>query len=295
MEKRYQVFISSTFTDLEDERRKVMDAVLECGCFPVGMELFPSLDMEQFTYIKSIIDKSDYYILVIGGRYGSLANDGISYTEKEYNYAVEKGISTLVFIKKDIETIPTSKKETDPKNKEKLLTFRRRVAENRLLSYWDDPYELKSKILLSLHQAIQEIPRDRGRSASSVSLTTNAISDHHISKSKTTLNYLSKNLDKKITIAYTKGKISYSFTLTIMDIINNTGKQLVNGITKKQFGVLLLKAHGFNDSYAISCSIYNTDIEKIIQILIEEKIIVNKPNYEPVIFTAKSRKVFLNF
>ena len=90
LKKRYQVFISSTFADLADERRHVMETILKCDCFPAGMEMFPALDMEQFTYIKSIIDDSDYYILIIAGRYGTLTSDGISYTEKEYDYAVEK-------------------------------------------------------------------------------------------------------------------------------------------------------------------------------------------------------------
>ena len=293
MEKRYQVFISSTFADLEDERRKVMDAVLECGCYPAGMEMFPAMDMEQFTYIKSVIDKSDFYILILAGRYGSLAKDGISYTEKEYNYAVEKGIPTLVFIKRDIESIPPGKKETDLQSKEKLLTFRKRVAENRLLSYWDEPYELKSKILLSLPKAIKETP-DNGKAPATPASTDVIPTDQRASELKGTMNYLSRNLDKKIIFSYIKGKTTCHINLSIIDIINYTGKQLLDGTTKKQFGQLLLKAYGFGDSYIKSCKIYDDDIDKVLQVLVEEKVIVNKPAYEPVIFTAKSKKVFLS-
>ena len=47
LKKRYQVFISSTFADLADERRHVMETILKCDCFPAGMEMFPALDMEQ--------------------------------------------------------------------------------------------------------------------------------------------------------------------------------------------------------------------------------------------------------
>lgn len=115
MEKRYQVFISSTYADLENERKKVMEAILECDCFPCGMEMFPSLDIEQFEYIKSVMDKCDYYILVISGRYGSLSVDGISYTEKEYDYAVQNEIPVLVFLKRDIESIPANKTDGSKK------------------------------------------------------------------------------------------------------------------------------------------------------------------------------------
>ena len=88
MEIRYQVFVSSTFTDLRSERARVAKAILDLGHFPAGMEFFPAIGEEQLNYINSIIDLCDYYVLIVGGRYGSLSPDGISYTEKEYDCAV---------------------------------------------------------------------------------------------------------------------------------------------------------------------------------------------------------------
>jgi len=44
MEKKHQVFISSTFRDLIVERQAVLKAVLELGHMPAGMELFPAAD-----------------------------------------------------------------------------------------------------------------------------------------------------------------------------------------------------------------------------------------------------------
>lgn len=44
MDKRYQVFVSSTFEDLQEERREVMQALLSLNCIPTGMELFPAAD-----------------------------------------------------------------------------------------------------------------------------------------------------------------------------------------------------------------------------------------------------------
>ena len=55
MDKRYQVFVSSTYADLKDERRRVIQAVMELDCIPVGMELFPAADEEQFEFIKSLL------------------------------------------------------------------------------------------------------------------------------------------------------------------------------------------------------------------------------------------------
>src|SRR5690554_2397798 len=95
---KYQVFLSSTFTDLSKERKQVLDILLMADCIPAGMESFVATDEEQFNVIKKVINLCDYYILIIGKRYGTInASTGISYTEMEYNYAIEKGIPVLVF------------------------------------------------------------------------------------------------------------------------------------------------------------------------------------------------------
>lgn len=52
MDKRYQVFVSSTFTDLKDERSAVIQTLMKMDCIPAGMELFPAMDEEQFEFIK---------------------------------------------------------------------------------------------------------------------------------------------------------------------------------------------------------------------------------------------------
>lgn len=87
MDKRYQVFVSSTFLDLQEERQEVMQALLELDCIPSGMELFPAANEDQWSLIKKVIDDCDYYIVVLAGRYGSVGPDGYSYTEMEYRYA----------------------------------------------------------------------------------------------------------------------------------------------------------------------------------------------------------------
>lgn len=159
MDKRYQIFISSTFADLIEERRGIMEAVTELGCFPAGMEMFPATDMEQFEYIRTVIDESDYYVLVIAGRYGSVAEDGISYTEKEFDYAIEKGIPVLAFIKKDIDSISVSKTDQNMDLKEKLNKFREKAFRGRLGKTWNSAAELKYEIHSSLSKEFKIHPR----------------------------------------------------------------------------------------------------------------------------------------
>src|SRR5689334_6333745 len=136
MDKRYQVFVSSTYSDLKEERQRVMQALMEMDCIPAGMELFPAADDEQWEFIKRIIDDCDYYILIIGGRYGSLTKEGISYTEKEYEYAKELGLKILAFIHEKPGEIALGKSDVDPDLRARLLKFRDEVSTGRLVKFW---------------------------------------------------------------------------------------------------------------------------------------------------------------
>jgi len=157
MNKRYQVFISSTYVDLKEERNEVMAALLELDCFPSGMELFPAADDTQWEVIKSIIDNCDYYVLILGGRYGSVNKEGISYTELEYDYAIKKGIPTISFLHANIENLSVSKSEKTDLGKEKLIEFRNKV-QKKLCKFWNSPQELGSVVSRSLIQLIKTKP-----------------------------------------------------------------------------------------------------------------------------------------
>lgn len=56
MNKKYQVFVSSTYKDLQEARAKVRDAILSMYHFPVGMELFGAANEEQWQIISETID-----------------------------------------------------------------------------------------------------------------------------------------------------------------------------------------------------------------------------------------------
>jgi hypothetical protein len=159
MNKRYQVFLSSTYVDLKEEREEILRILLKLNCFPAGMELFPAIDEEQFDYIKKEIDNSDYYLLIIGGRYGSLTSEGISYTEKEFLYALEKKIPVIAFIHKDINNIPLGKVDVDENIRKKLEEFKKKVETNRVVKYWADSTTLYREVSITLARVIHECPR----------------------------------------------------------------------------------------------------------------------------------------
>lgn len=157
MDKRYQVFVSSTFLDLKKERQEVMQALLELDCIPAGMELFPATNETQWDTIKKVIDDCDYYILILAGRYGSIAPDGKSYTEKEYDYAIETNKPILTFIHNDLGKIELDKSEKTPEGQEKLGKFIEK-ARTRLTKGWSTPAELGSVVSRSMVQLIKNEP-----------------------------------------------------------------------------------------------------------------------------------------
>lgn len=159
MEKKYQIFISSTYEDLIVERQKAIDTILAMNQFPVGMEMFSAADEEQWEIIKQTIDCSDFYVLIVGNKYGSVIPDGmpdagISYTEKEFKYALEKKIPILAFIVAP-GVIPTvDKAETDPVKVEALKLFKEKVKKDRLVKFWKNPDELSAQLSQSIYKAI---------------------------------------------------------------------------------------------------------------------------------------------
>lgn len=159
MKKKYQVFISSTYEDLKEERAAVIQCLLDNDCIPVGMEQFPSSNMSQMEYIKKMLDDCDYYILIVGGRYGSLDDDGTGYTEKEYNYALQKKIPVMAFVFDRPEELPNKKCEQTDIGKEKFITFRNRVWNSkRLVKGYSDIGDLKAKVITAVIASIRDYP-----------------------------------------------------------------------------------------------------------------------------------------
>ena len=159
MEKKYQVFVSSTYEDLQEERKKVMEALLQMNCFPVGMEYFNASDSSQWEVIKSLIRECDYYVLIVAGRYGSIEEEsGKSYPQKEFEYAIEQGVPVISFVHKAPESLPGIKIEQEQIKRDKLEEFKSCVKK-KLCKFWINADELASQVVLSLNSLIKTNPR----------------------------------------------------------------------------------------------------------------------------------------
>lgn len=158
MDKVYQVFVSSTFDDLKEERREVSNAIAKAGHIAAGMELFPATDQQQLEYIQRVIDRSDYYVVIVGARYGSEASNGLSFTENECDYARSKGIPVLAFLPADPDSIPNGKTDSDPSKIKKLDAFKTKLKSGRIVEFWKGKADLCMKVVISVGQSINLFP-----------------------------------------------------------------------------------------------------------------------------------------
>ena len=156
MNKRLQVFISSTYLDLKEERQAAVEEILKAGHIPAGMELFAAGDESQWETIKRWIDGSDIFLLILGGRYGSVEpKTTLSYTELEYDYAVSKGKKLFAVV---IDEAALNKKikrlgrdAIEMENPQKLKEFRNKVL-SRTSSFYKDAKDIKINISNSIRE-----------------------------------------------------------------------------------------------------------------------------------------------
>lgn len=153
--KRLQVFVSSTFTDLREERQAAVEAILSAGHIPAGMELFAAGDESQMEVIKQWIDESDVYLLILGGRYGSIEpKTGKSYTQLEYEYALDrsKPLFACVLNEKALESrVKTKGLEMIDKHRKELDVFRE-LIQTKMVEFWDDSKDIRLAIVRKLGQ-----------------------------------------------------------------------------------------------------------------------------------------------
>jgi hypothetical protein len=154
---KYQIFVSSTYEDLKEERDLVFKAIIETANIPVGMELFSAGDEQQWETIKRQIDDCDYYVVIVAHRYGSQVG-GVSYTEKEYDYAVSKGVPVLGFVINEDAPWPKAKMDEEREAQLALARFKTKVKQ-KMVKFWKSADDLRAKVAISLSMAFDTYPR----------------------------------------------------------------------------------------------------------------------------------------
>ncbi|GHV08895.1 hypothetical protein FACS1894217_12100 [Clostridia bacterium] len=156
MNKLYSVFISSTFEDLREERQRVSEVLLNNNCIPVGMELFSASHRSPWEVIQKCIDECDFYILIIAGKYGTIDDETkISYTQREFDYALTIGKDILLFLHEDITQLKDAKTESTAIARKRLNSFRKKAESGRTRVTYSSPDDLGIKVTFAANEWIK--------------------------------------------------------------------------------------------------------------------------------------------
>jgi hypothetical protein len=154
-EPKYQVFVSSTKQDLVEAREHLTWELLKYGFIPVGMENFSAQTDRGWKVIQRTIDLSDYYVVIVAGRYGSIDDEtGLSWTRREYEYALGKGIPIFAFVRAMSEIRATDLDHDD--QRARLDAFRSHLATVHLREEWTSFDDLGAKVGAALSKAVRE-------------------------------------------------------------------------------------------------------------------------------------------
>lgn len=152
--RKLQVFVSSTYTDMLSERQAAVEAILRAGHIPAGMEIFAAGNEPQLETIRRWIDDSDIFMLILGGRYGSIEpNSGKSYIEMEYDYAAGKKKPLFAAVVSeyylDAKVKSAGLDATERINGHLLQSFREKVA-SKICRFFGDVNEFKLIVFESI-------------------------------------------------------------------------------------------------------------------------------------------------
>lgn len=247
MEKRYQVFVSSPFEDLEHERQRVAWALQRMDCIPSGMEMFPATSDDQWTVIQKVIDECDYYILVLAGKYGSIIPElGISYTEREFKYAIDKKKHVLAFLYRDLKKLTGDKLEEETKRRNLLHAFRDKAKTSRVVDFWENGDQLAALVSPSINKLTKDHPAEgwvRGRYAANAAAIQSK--DDRIAELER------ENAELKALTRRIEGGGKASLSRDVVD--------LLKAAETNKTGLIMLNDH--DDEYWIGSGDYNVKIE----------------------------------
>lgn len=158
-DKKYQIFISSTYLDLIEERQMAVQSIIKMGHIPAGMELFKA-GASQWQTITKWIDESDIYVLILGGRYGTLnEHEGKSYTHLEYEYALSTGMPVFALV---LEDKFLQKKEKDDggeifeKNNIELYNEFKKLVQSKIVKFIEDIKDIQIEMQDNIHTIAEE-------------------------------------------------------------------------------------------------------------------------------------------
>ena len=153
------IYLSSSFEDLKDYRRVVVDALHKSGHQVIAMEDYVAADHRPVDKCLKDVEQADIYIGLFAFRYGYVPptqhnnSKGWSITELEFRHAEGLKRPALTFIAKEAAGIPLNFVDAytgEGAKGEHINTLRKYLLREKLASVFSSPHELATLVLAAV-------------------------------------------------------------------------------------------------------------------------------------------------
>jgi hypothetical protein len=143
-------FLSSTYVDLKEFREKVEEALSRVEVGTRSMPYFGSREGDPIEQCLAKLKKCNYYIGIIGHRYGSIQQPAnLSYTEIEYREAKKMGIPRRIYLADATVSVQVDQIESDA-IRGRLDQFKQTVKRENAVVPFSSPDDLATKVLADI-------------------------------------------------------------------------------------------------------------------------------------------------
>jgi len=150
------VFVSSTYEDLKEHRRKILDLLLELGLEPHGMEEFGSRNEDPLQTCLDEVSRCKIFICILAMQYGSIEKiTGKSFTELEYDEATKIGAHIFSYLI-DEEKALVHPKHVDLWRKASSLKKFKQKVKTRTVYFFESDLDLKIRVEKDLRRELFE-------------------------------------------------------------------------------------------------------------------------------------------
>ena len=156
LDKRYQVFISTSGAEMQPERVILAQTLVGMGFFSWGLEQRTPLST---AFARRQIDDCDYVLLLLGSQYGEQSVSGVGYMHLEYIYAVTKQKPIIVFMHEDPDARDPALHDEKPELLEKFKEFRKLLQQevDQVFSY-RTLRDLELAVRFNMSQMLERYP-----------------------------------------------------------------------------------------------------------------------------------------
>lgn len=156
----HKVFLSSTSQDLESWRNIIAVSLRKAGLKVVVMDEFPAMSKSAESGSERIVRRCDGLFGIYARRYGTLAQDGFSITEHEYDAARDEKIATVCFFLLEDAEWPDEWIETEP-GATSLKRFKDKIAKDVIVAWFSDLPELRKAVDAAVVEFIDKETKKR--------------------------------------------------------------------------------------------------------------------------------------